>query len=59
MSENGNRKTASLGVWLAIGTAMGAAIGVANNNVAVWLPIGAVMGVIIGAVASQSARGEG
>ena len=43
-----DRRVASVGAWLAIGVGIGAALGVAMDNIGLWLPIGLVVGLVIG-----------
>jgi len=48
MSENNNSKYIGVGVWLALGSGIGTAIGAATQNISMWLAIGAGMGVVRG-----------
>ena len=57
MSENNNSKHIGVGVWLALGAAIGTAIGAATQNIGMWIAIGVGMGVAIGAAMSASKSG--
>jgi uncharacterized membrane protein YoaK (UPF0700 family) len=37
-----------IGMWLAIGAGMGAAMGVAGGDIAMWLPVGIAVGLALG-----------
>jgi hypothetical protein len=51
---NDNR---AMGAWIAIGIGIGAALGVAMNNLGLWLAIGVVLGVVAGAAIGRSNTG--
>ena len=36
-----------MGVWLAVGPGVGAALGAATHNMAVWLAVGVALGAVI------------
>ena len=46
--QNGRRTSSVLGVWTAIGIGVGAALGVATDNLGVGVAIGLVLGIAIG-----------
>ena len=48
----------SLGGWAAIGIGVGAALGVAMDNIGLWLAVGLVLGLVIGAAVSRSKSGD-
>jgi hypothetical protein len=37
-----------VGTWMAIGVAVGAALGAATKNFGVWIPIGVAVGLALG-----------
>jgi len=39
---------AAIGVWLAIGAGIGAALGVAAKDIGLWLPVGVGVGLALG-----------
>lgn len=47
----------SVGAWVAIGIGVGAALGVAMDNIGLWLVVGLVLGLVIGAAMSRSKSG--
>jgi hypothetical protein len=53
MSSDEQHKYTMVGVWLALGTGIGSAIGAATHNIGVWLALGAGIGVAIGAALSM------
>jgi hypothetical protein len=54
-----DRKPASplVGTWMAIGVAVGAAIGAATKNFGVWIPVGIAVGLAIGVGMSKKRGG--
>ena len=48
MSENNNSKYIGVGVWLALGSGIGTAIGAATQNISRWLAIGTGMVAVRG-----------
>lgn len=54
-TRNGSRGT---WFWLPVGAAIGAAIGVATDNLGVWLTIGVVLGFILSMVGSKKVKHE-
>ena len=51
---NDNR---AIGAWVAIGIGVGAALGVAMNNIGLWIAIGVVLGVVVGVAIGRSNKG--
>jgi len=47
----------AMGAWIAIGIGIGAALGVAMNNIGLWIAIGVVLGVVVGAAIDRSNKG--
>src|SRR5687768_5807387 len=45
-----------MGVWVSIGIGVGAALGVALDNLAVWTAIGAAIGIALGYALSRQTR---
>lgn len=41
-------KNKRMGLWLAIGVSIGAAVGVVTDELAVWISIGVALGLIMG-----------
>ena len=37
-----------VGTWMAIGVAVGAALGAATKNFGVWIPVGVALGLALG-----------
>ena len=48
----------AMGAWIAIGIGIGAALGVAMNNIGLWIAIGVVLGVVVGAGHRQIEQGS-
>ncbi len=48
-----NRKYNSIGIWIALGAGMGAALGAAMNNMGVWVAIGTGIGLALGLALSS------
>ena len=46
-----------VGAWVAIGIGVGAALGVAMDNIGLWLAVGLVLGLVIGTALSRSKSG--
>jgi hypothetical protein len=42
-----------LGLWTALGIAIGAGLGVAMKNMPVWVGVGAALGIAIGILSSR------
>ncbi len=40
-------KDMNVGVWLAVGAGVGAALGAATHHIAVWLAVGVALGAVI------------
>ena len=55
MTSN-ERRPMVIGGWVAIGIGVGAALGVAMDNLPVWLAVGAAIGLAIGAGLSTRGR---
>ena len=53
-----DRRVASVGAWLAIGAGIGAALGVAMDNIGLWLPVGLVVGLVIGTAMANRRGGS-
>jgi hypothetical protein len=51
-------RTAPMGAWIAIGVGIGAAVGVATDNVGLWIPLGLVIGVVISAAMASRRKGD-
>ncbi|HEV8200534.1 MAG TPA: hypothetical protein VGS03_10975 [Candidatus Polarisedimenticolia bacterium] len=50
MPPEADRKPVSplLGTWMAVGVAIGAALGAATKNFGLWIPIGLAVGLALG-----------
>ena len=49
MAQTKNR----FGLWVAVGIAIGAGLGVALHNIPVWVGVGAALGIVIGILSSR------
>jgi hypothetical protein len=45
-----------MGMWLAIGVAVGAGVGVATHNLAVWIGAGIAVGAAIGIIQTRQSK---
>jgi hypothetical protein len=50
------KSSGTMGLWIAIGVGIGAAIGVAVNDIGLWIPLGIAVGAGAGAGRSQKNR---
>ena len=49
----------NFGIWMAIGTGVGVAIGAGSDNVGAGMPIGLAIGIVIGGLMDAKAKREG
>ena len=56
---NMNDKYSYVGIWIAVGVGMGAALGAAMHNMGVWVAVGAGIGVALGVAMSANTSTDG